>query len=231
MSALMNNHFDVAQKPFALFDFDNTIASGDSIVPYLLFCVKKGICSKAHAVRAAVKFLLASCGKGTIMEAKQFAFSCLEGKTQEELTAVAHEFWQKKLTKRFYPKAVAEMKRLREAGCHVLVVSASCTAYMDVLLDYLPADGVIATVTGMDGDGRCNGYMGENCAGLQKSLRIASYLAAKHLLLDYDQSYAFGDSASDEPMLRLTAHPTLVNPSAKVRQKVSDAAVVRWGRR
>ena len=162
------------------------------------------------------------------MEAKQFAFSCLEGKTQEELTAVAHEFWQKKLTKRFYPKAVAEMKRLREAGCHVLVVSASCTAYMDVLPEYVPADAVLATACGTDGDGRLNGCLGENCRGLQKPLRIAEYLAANHLLLDYEASYSFGDYAGDEPMLRLTAHPTLVNPSKALRSAMPEASVVRW---
>ncbi len=224
----MNEHFDVAQKPFALFDFDNTIAKGDSIVPYMLFCVKKGLCTHSHAVKAAVKFLMASCGKGTIIEAKQFALSYLTGRTQEELTGIAHDFWQQKLKKRFYPKAVAEMERMREDGYHVLVVSASVTAYMDVLPDYLPADGVIATVTGMDPDGKCNGLMGENCSGLQKPLRIAAYLAANHLVLDYEKSRAYGDSASDEPMLRLTAHPALVNPSAKVRMKMPDADVMRW---
>ena len=141
---------------------------------------------------------------------------------------MTHEFWQKRLKKRFFSSAVQEMRRLKDEGYHVLVVSASVTAYMDVLPSYLPADGVIATVCGMDGDEKYNGYLGDNCRGVQKPLRIAAYLAANHLLLDYAVSRAYGDSPSDEPMLRLTAHPTLVNPSPKLRAAMPDAATVVW---
>ena len=32
---------------FAFFDFDDTIAKGDSIFPYLLYCIKRGIAPSA----------------------------------------------------------------------------------------------------------------------------------------------------------------------------------------
>ena len=80
----------------------------------------------------------------------------------------------------------------------------------------------------MDADGIYTGDSGENYKGLQKPLRLASYLAAKRWELDWDASCAYGDSASDWPMLALTAHPTLVNPAGKVRKLHPDAACVRW---
>lgn len=216
------------KTPFALFDFDDTICKGDSIVPYVLFCAQKGFATRRHALLAAVRFASSLFGRCTVEEAKQYALSFLQGKTEAETTAIAHEFWQKRLKKRFFSGAVQEMQRLKDEGYHVLVVSASVTAYMDVLPSYLPADDVIATVCGMDGDGKYNGYLGDNCRGVQKPLRIAAYLAANHLLLDYEASRAYGDSPSDEPMLRLTAHPTLVNPSPKLRTAMPDAATVVW---
>ena len=216
------------QMPFALFDFDDTISYGDSIVPYVLFCARKGYTTRMHAFRAAVKFALTKLGIGTVDAAKAYALSFLKGKTEAETTRIAHEFWREVLVKRLFPEAIAEMKRLRDSGCRVLIVSASVTAYMDVLPEYVPADAVLATACGTDADGRLNGCLGENCRGLQKPLRIAEYLAANNLLLDYDASYAFGDSPSDEPMLRTAAHATLVNPPEKLRAAMPDAAVVHW---
>ena len=216
------------QQPFALFDFDDTVSRGDSVVPFVRFCANNGYAPRKHAFRAGMKYIGTFFGKCSVEEAKQFAHSFLAGKTQEETREIAHEFWQKVLVKRLFPSAVAEMRRLRDAGCRVLIVSASVSAYMDVLPEYLPADGVISTVCGVDENGCLTGYLGENCRGLQKPPRIAEYLAANHQLLDYEGSYSFGDSSGDEPMLRLTAHPTLVNPSKKLRAALPHAAVVHW---
>jgi len=70
--------------------------------------------------------------------------------------------------------------------------------------------------------------VGENCKGLQKPLRIAEYLAARQMELDYDASCAYGDSASDMPMLDLTAQPHLVNPSRRVKKRFPHVPVLHW---
>lgn len=213
---------------FAFFDFDDTIARGDSIVPYMLYCMQRGMTSAAHVARSALKFISAKLGRCTVEEAKRFALSFLAGQRSEDVEAVAHAFWREKLLGRCYADALREMERCRAEGKQVLVVSASITAYMDLLPAYLPADGVIATVTGVDPDGRYNGLLGENCRGLQKPLRIAEYIAANSVVVDYASTCAYGDSMSDIPMLSQGAHKTLVNPGAKLRKTLPEARVVRW---
>ena len=57
--------------------------------------------------------------------------------------------------------------------------------------------------------------------------RIQAYLQAQGMEADAD-SRAYGDSASDAPMLRLTEHPVLVNPKKKLRAAMPEASVVCW---
>ena len=93
-------------------------------------------------------------------------------------------------------------------------------------------DAVLATPCGLGPDGqRYTGLVGENCKGVEKSLRIAAYLAANHLELDWEESRAYGDSLSDVPMLTLTAYPVCVNPRAKLRSALPQAATVHWERK
>ncbi len=214
--------------PFALFDFDNTLAQGDSIVPFLLYCICHGKAPWYQLVKAVHGFLQQKRCPEKVSHAKEETLSFLTGMEQEKINDLARSFWRDCLSKRLYADAVAEMRRLKEAGYYVLVVSASPSVYMDVLPEFLPADGVIATTCGVDDQGRYNGLVGENCKELQKPLRIAAYLAAKHLVLLPEKSCAYGDSKSDIPMLSLVAAPTLVNPKADVKVLLPNAKVVTW---
>ena len=42
---------------FAFFDFDDTLAKGDSIFPFLLYCIKRGYAPKIQLFKAAAGFL------------------------------------------------------------------------------------------------------------------------------------------------------------------------------
>ena len=41
----------------AFFDFDDTLARGDSILPFLLYCIRRGIAPRRQLVKAAGAFL------------------------------------------------------------------------------------------------------------------------------------------------------------------------------
>ena len=42
---------------FAFFDFDATLARGDSILPYLLYCIRRGLAPRRQLLKAAAAFL------------------------------------------------------------------------------------------------------------------------------------------------------------------------------
>lgn len=216
------------QAPFALFDFDKTLCRGDSVLPYLLYCIRKGHAPVTQIFRAAAGYVKQRVKPTLVTVAKMEALSYIRGRTQQEMDDIARGFFRDVLMKRVFREGLAELQRLKAEGYHVLVVSASASVYMRVLPEFLPVDDVLSTVCAVDADGRYNGLIGENCKGLQKPLRIAEYIASRHFTVDYDASRAYGDSASDAPMLSLTAHPTLVNPARELRDALPDAEIVHW---
>lgn len=219
---------------FALFDFDGTLAPGDSIVPYLWYAWRRGklpLRRLAVAAWAGMMPLLMP-QRYTNTWAKGKALSFLQGCSVAEMDAFALDFFHQRLEKRLFPAGVAELRRLQEEGYRVMLVSASPEAYMLAVGRALGVDAVLATPCGLTPDGqRYTGLVGENCKGVEKSLRIAAYLAANHLELDWEQSRAYGDSLSDVPMLTLTASPVCVNPGPKLRGTLPEATCVRWDRK
>ena len=216
------------QASFALFDFDKTICRGDSVLPYLLYCVKKGYAPVRQVFRAAAGYIKQRMKPSLVTVAKMEALSYIAGHTEQEMDEIARGFFRDVLMKRVFRDGLAELSRLRQEGKRILVVSASASVYMRVLPEFLPVDGVLSTVCAVGADGRYNGLIGENCKGIQKPLRIAEYLAANHLTLDFDTSCAYGDSASDAHMLSLTAQPILVNPAKGLIEALPEAKIVSW---
>lgn len=233
-SALRKETPQVQRVKFALFDFDGTLAPGDSIVPYLWYAWRRGLVSLRHLAAAGWAGILPIlCPKRyTNTWAKNKALSFLQGRSVAEMDAFALDFFHQRLEKRLFPAGLAEVRRLREEGYRVLLVTASPEAYMLAVGRALGVDAVLATPCGLTPDGKhYTGLVGENCKGVEKSLRIAAYLAANHLELDWEQSRAYGDSLSDVPMLTLTAFPVCVNPNAKLRNALTQAERLRWNRK
>ena len=93
---------------------------------------------------------------------------------------------------------------------------------MRFVADGLGFDGLLAT--GLDEHSRVI----VNCKGEEKVRRIREWLGAQDIRADFAASFAYGDSASDLPMLRLTGHPVQVNPRKKLRKAAPDMEAVHW---
>lgn len=212
---------------FAFFDFDDTLSRGDSVVPFLLYAVRKGAAPKSQLLRAAWGFLAQIGHPGKISRAKEHTFSFIKGKRPDELDDLCRDFFREIITPRLFEDAIAELWRLKSTGHTVVVVSASADVYMHLLPEFLPVDAVLATRCTVE-NGAYNGKVEANCRGEEKPRRIAAWLAENGLTLDAEASCAYGDSVSDAPMLRLVGHPTLVNPGKKLASALPDAPHVQW---
>ena len=212
---------------FVFTDFDDTLAKGDSILPYLLFCIRKGLAPRRQLLKAAAAFLWWKLKPSSGRAAKETSLSFIAGHTVGEMDGVAREFFHTVHTKAFFREGVAEMQRQRENGAKVIVVSASSDVYMRVLPEFLPCDEVICTVCEAV-DGVYTGKIGKNCKGEEKVQRINAWLQEKGLTVDKAASTGCGDSPSDAPMLLLTGSPILVNPKRKLRARIPEGRVVHW---
>ncbi len=212
---------------FAFFDFDDTLARGDSILPYLLYCIRRGLAPRRQFLKAAWGFLRWKVQPNTGRAAKELTLSFIKGRTVQEMDEVARDFFRDVQSKAFFEQGVAELWKLREQGMKVVVVSASSDVYMRVLPEFLPVDAVIPTICETQ-DGRYTGKVGKNCKGEEKVTRIHAWLAENGLAIDRERSCAYGDSPSDAPMMALTVSATLVDPKAKLRAAVPEGRIVNW---
>ncbi|MBE5809581.1 MAG: HAD-IB family hydrolase [Clostridiales bacterium] len=213
--------------PFAFFDFDDTLAKGDSIFPYLLYCIKRGYAPKIQLFKAAAGFLRWKIQPSSGRAVKEWTLSYIKGRTVEEMDELARDFFRDVQQNAFFEDAAPELFRLRELGAQIIIVSASSDLYMKVLPEFLPIDAVISTTCEV-ADGRYTGKIGKNCKGEEKVRRIQEWLKERNLSIDKEHSAGYGDSPSDAPMLLLTASPNLVNPKGKLVKAIPDGRILHW---
>ena len=212
---------------FAFFDFDDTLARGDSIFPYLLYCIRRGLAPRRQLFKAAAAFLMWKVKPDTGRAAKETTLSYITGRKIAEMDQLARDFFGEVQKRHFFEHGAAELLRLREQGVTTVIVSASSDVYMRVLPEFLPVDHVISTVCEVR-DGVYTGKVGKNCKGDEKVRRIQEWLSAQGLSIDKEKSSGYGDSPSDAPMLLLTASPVLVNPKRKLKERIPGGRIVHW---
>ncbi|MDD6712399.1 HAD-IB family hydrolase [Sharpea porci] len=181
----------------AFFDFDNTIAKGDTIYKLLVYTIKK------HPL-TIVRFLLTILyGIGYILhlvskeKLKETILFPLDLFNSEELKT----FYQEKVVPSYYPHMVQELQKRKDEGYLVFLVTASSEAYMR--FNELPIDILMGTQTEIIDGEYTSHIVGKNCKDAHKVERINAYLEKNNLSIDYEHSYGYSDSTSDIPMLKL----------------------------
>lgn len=209
-------------KALALFDFDGTMIRGDSIarlVPYLFF---RGLMPFSRLAEVLWKTLLWKLGRYPVEALKSLTLFPLSRLGATRADALLERFVKEKIQPRVYQDALETMRRHREEGRLVLLVSASPRIYLKHLQGFLPADAIIGTLT--DGEYRVT----VNVLKEEKNRQIEKWLAQNDIRADFADSHAYGDSANDLPMLGMVGHPKLVNPHGKARVLGKGIPHLRW---
>ena len=100
---------------FAFFDFDDTLAKGDSIFPFLLYAIRRGYAPKWQLFKAAAGFLRWKIQPSSGGAVKEWTLSFIKGRTVVEMDELARDFFRDVQQKAFFEDAAPELFRLREA--------------------------------------------------------------------------------------------------------------------
>lgn len=120
-----------------------------------------------------------------------------------------------KVQQGFNPDVLSRLKQHIADDLHVMLVSGAYTPLLQSVTKGLQFDTIIGTevpLNGQDVDFQAPIY---HVHGPRKNEKIEQALAGKDI--DWQNSFAYGDSFSDIPVLELVGHPVAVRPEPRLQ--------------
>ncbi len=182
----------------ALFDFDGTITTDDSLIKFIRFIV--GDAQFIGGMLILLPMLIAYKLKLIPNDkAKQYMLSYFfKGMNEEKFKQGANEYSLNHIKKILRPKAMEKIVWHKEQGHKVVIVSASIECWLKPWCEQNNLD-IIATKLEIK-EGIITGkFLSKNCYGIEKVNRVHE----RYTLSDYEYIYGYGDSHGDKELLAL----------------------------
>ena len=207
-----------AGRPAAFFDLDKTIIARSSTLAFSRAFFEGGLITRRSALRSAyAQFIFGRSGADhDQMEKLRARLSQLSaGWPVQTVRDIVAETLHTIVDPMVYDEAVMLIEEHRAAGRDVVIVSTSGAEVVEPIGAMLGADKVIATRM-VVADGKYTGEIEEYAYGPHKATAILALAEAEGY--DLENSYAYSDSVTDEPMLAAVGHPFAVNPDKALRR-------------
>ena len=134
-----------------------------------------------------------------------------------EIKALSTEMFETYLRPKIFSEAVSEIQERKQQDMAIVLVTGSLDFIVQPLADYLDVDVVLAPQLRED-SGRFTGELTTAPLIGEQKAEVIQTFAEQHDISLKD-SYAYGDSQSDLPMLECVGNPVVVNPGKALRQK------------
>ncbi|WP_246260677.1 HAD family hydrolase [Cellulomonas taurus] len=210
----------------AFFDVDNTIIRGASAFHLGVGLYRRGFFKTVDVLRFGLNlahYLTFGESKKQIDEVRDRALSIMRGRSVAEVLTLAEDVYDEVLSLRIFPGTQRLLEQHLRAGHQVWLVTATPTEIGDLIARRLGATGSLGTIAEHT-DGFYTGRLvGDMMHGEAKAEGVRAL--AEKLGLDLSQSFAYGDSAHDVPLLSEVGFPCAINPDARLRR---HAAEVGW---
>lgn len=205
--------------PASYFDVDGTLVRTNLIHPTLFYLLNQRTISQkvGRVLKAALqapRMIVAE-----MQDRRRFnevLFQAYEGTSTDRLHLLADECFDTVIKPALFPFAKDLVKRCRDEGHDVVLVSGALDFLMKYLADHLGATDVIANRLEIK-DGFATGrLLRPVVAGPEKARLVREHARARGW--DLDTCFAYSDSYSDVPMLSIVGHPAAVNPDSKLEK-------------
>jgi HAD superfamily hydrolase (TIGR01490 family) len=183
----------------ALFDFDGTITTADTFLPFIRFAVPR---PRALLGTLLLSPMIAGYELGWLETSTMRAAVALvafRGRPERELSELGRRYSQS-LRQRMRREALDKIAWHQARGDRVVIVSASLEPYLRGVSQELGVELICTqlevragTVTGR--------YAGGDCSGEEKARRVR----ARYELQRYPVVHAYGDTSEDHALLQLAS--------------------------
>lgn len=135
----------------------------------------------------------------------------------DKMKALSTEMFEAYIRPKIFSEAVSQIQEHQEQGTAIVLVTGSLDFVVQPIADYLAVDAVLAPQL-REQDGQFTGELTTApLIGEAKAEAMRNYADQHEVSLE--ESYAYGDSQSDLPMLECVGNPIVVNPGKSFRQK------------
>jgi len=195
----------------AIFDLDNTLLRGDSDHLWGQFLADSGLVDGTHYRRENDRFLAQyEAGTLDIDAFLRFSLRVLAAHDRRELERLRAAFIEQRVGPLIAPGAPALLGRHRDAGDHLMILTATNRFVTQPIAQLLGVDTLIATEVAMR-DGQFTGEPeGTPCFREGKISRLEAWLA------EHDEQPSetifYSDSRNDVPLLERVDRPVAVDP-------------------
>jgi HAD superfamily hydrolase (TIGR01490 family) len=204
------------ERGAAFFDLDRTLMAGSSAYQFGRAAFKAGLINRRRLAADTwenVRFRMRGSTDTSMEAIKDRIFALLEGVRVRDMQRLAPDVLAGVLP-RLYPKMLAIAYEHQDAGRPVFICTAASQEMAELMATVLTLDGAVGTMfEAVDGHytGRGGGPFNYR-EGKAQAIRDL----AEREDIDLAASWAYSDSESDLPMLRLVGHPVAVNPDSEL---------------
>jgi HAD superfamily hydrolase (TIGR01490 family) len=204
------------QKGAAFFDLDRTLMAGSSAFQFGRAAYKSGLVTRRQLAGDAwenVMFRLRGSTDAGTDALRERIGQMLEGVRVRELQRMAPDVLAGVLP-RLYPQMLEIAYEHQDAGRPIFICTAASQEMAELMAIVLTFDGAVGSVSEVV-DGHYTGRAGGPFTYREGKAEAIRDLAEREGI-DLAESWAYSDSESDLPMLRLVGHPVAVNPDAEL---------------
>jgi phosphatidylglycerophosphatase C len=188
----------------AAFDFDKTITTRDTLGPFMWQV--GGLRRNVIGAASTMSLLTERDSSVRRNHVKARMFRRVFGGVGHDDIATEADQYARTLSRWFRPGTLEHIRRHRERGHELVLVTASLRVYAEPAALALGFDRIMAVELATDDAGRATGdLVGVNLRGPEKARRLREHLGDEPAEL-----WAYGDSAGDVDMLAMANHPTWV---------------------
>ncbi len=205
------------KKAAAFFDLDRTLMAGSSAYHFGRAAYKAGSLTRREIANDAwqqIRFRLRGSTDETANALRDRILESIKGQSVVELGRLSPEIMAGILP-RIYPQMLEAVRWHQDNGRSTYIATAAWKEVVDLLAATLRMDGCVSTVAEVVDGHYTGGLIGPFAYGEGKAQGIREL--ADREGIDLEASYAYSDSVSDLPMMRVVGHPVAVNPDAGLK--------------
>lgn len=216
----------IGEKRAAVFyDVDGTLVNSNVITAYLYYAMRLPKLSErmrrlSRAAAMAPIYAAAELTNRGLFN--RLFYANYKGIPHERLRLMGREAAEKAFLPNMYREARKRVRKARDMGLTQVIVSGALDMIMEPFAKEVGIDYVLANRLEFANDKATGKLIPPILAGDEKKKAVERF--ARQHNIDLSQSYAYGDSLADIPMLETVGFPCVVNPGDELAKLAGERA-------